>query len=355
MCVIAIAEKTRPTPEQVAAMFEQNSDGCGFAWREKKGDETRVRWEKGLMTLEEAQKQCAELPLPFVAHFRIQTVGGKRAALCHPFPILKEVPLDLKGSTNGFVLFHNGHWNSWRNSVLEAVWKTGYKIPSGKWSDSRAMAWSAAHFGVAILEFIDEKSAVISPEKLELTGKDWIDYEEKGLWVSNTNWTHRLKKVGVDNVHNRFRSGNVGLENAEGWKPTESRGNLKRFCKKSDCTKDRLEGKELCQRHQDEKDLITNKSKNNDDIALRLLTDPAYKGGGPAGKDPFDVLGKMWENKEISKKQYKKIRRKMEGMISKQAKRKIKMAKKQKHLGSPREQVAKLLPMMNSNEPLRVH
>lgn len=362
MCVIAIAEKTRPTPEQVAAMFEQNSDGCGFAWREKKGNETRVKWEKGLFNLETAQKLCAELPLPFIAHFRIQTVGGKRAALCHPFPVLKEVPLDLKGSTNGFVLFHNGHWNSWRNSVLEAVWKTGFKIPSGKWSDSRAMAWSAAHFGVAILEFIDEKSVVISPDKIELTGKDWNDLDEKGIWFSNTNWVHRLKKVGVDNLHNRFPDGaserTVGLggPNIEGWKPTSVSSHLNKYCKHGPCVQSRLEGMDYCKKHQDERDLQYNKKvKTGDDLAIQLLADPANKGGGPAGDSPFDQLANLWQKGDISKKQYKKVRKKMERLLHKRNLKQVKSNKRQKRLGTPHKQVSALFPMMNSNVNLPKH
>jgi len=103
-----------------------------------------------LIDLKEAQELIAKAPLPFVCHFRIQTVGGKKAGLCHPFPVHDDVTLALKGETEGFVLFHNGHWGQWRSSVMEAVFKGQLKLPKGKWSDSRAMAWSAAQF---VLQF----------------------------------------------------------------------------------------------------------------------------------------------------------------------------------------------------------
>lgn len=371
MCVIAIAETKRPTPEQVAAMYEANNDGCGFAYRyQDEKDKTRVRWEKGLMTLEQAQKFCAELPLPFVAHFRIQTVGGKKAQLCHPFPILKDVPLDLKGSTDGFVLFHNGHWGTWRNSCLEAVWKTGFKLPSGKWSDSRAMAWSAAHFGTAILEFIDEKSVAFSPEKVDLTGKDWD--EEDGVWYSNKNWKRCLKtKVGVDsNVHGSFRSdaGNVGLDRhvgGNGWRPTSASEAASRICKYGPCVKNREGSSEFCKGHQGEaKTKGGNLSgavateNNHDDLAVRLLADSGFKGGGPVGDGPFEKLLTMRKEKEISGKQYKRTRKKMDKMIFKRERKLEKIAKKQKSLvqrATPQEHVSKLSLSKSSSPSLSVH
>lgn len=370
MCVIFIAESKRPTPEQVAAMYEANGDGCGFAYRindgldkDKNPINPRVRWEKGLMTLAEAQKMAAELPLPYVGHCRIQTVGGKKAALCHPFPILKNVPLDLKGTTNGFVLFHNGHWGSWRTSVLEAVWKTGAQIPSGKWSDSRAMAWSAAHFGTAILEFIDEKSVAYSADKVDLTGKDWD--EEDGVWYSNKNWKRCLPNktggvVGINNSHGSFRSGDGRMGHVADWRPTSATEQANRICKFGSCVKDRVQGKEFCKVHQEDqekkdKDRITNTAHKNDDLAVRLLADSGFKGGGPVGDGPFDRLGKMWQEKEISKKQYKKARKKMEKMISKRAHKQDKARKKSKRPLLPHLTSSKLSPCKNSSESLSVH
>ena len=196
ICVICIAEKTRPSPAQVEAMYEQNKDGVGIAWREK----NQVKWVKGLLSLEEAQTLCSETPLPYVVHFRIQTVGGKRAALCHPFPVEQDVPLDLNGTTNGYVLFHNGHWSDWRKCTLESLFgaKSKIELPKGKWSDSRAMAFAAALFGVNILDFIDEKSVAFGPKTLGaqscfISGSGWQD--KNGLWFSNLNWEGRVYMI----------------------------------------------------------------------------------------------------------------------------------------------------------------
>lgn len=180
MCVIAIADEVRPTDEQVGKMFDVNPAGAGIAWREK----GVVRWKKGL-ELDEVTELCAKVPMPYVVHFRIPSVGGKTPFLCHPFPVTPEVPLELQGTTKGFVLFHNGHWGRWRESTLEAAVRSNTKVPGGKWSDTRAMAFHAHIYGSGILEMIDEKSVMFGPDKVEVFGA-WS--KEGGLWVSNRGW-----------------------------------------------------------------------------------------------------------------------------------------------------------------------
>lgn len=161
-----------------------------MAWRE----DGFVKWEKGL-NLEQMKLKCATLPIPFIAHFRIASCGGKKDALCHPFPIERNVSLATKGQTKGFVLFHNGHWAPWKDRVMEAMRFTPWKVPAGKWSDTRALAWYAAHHGLGALEFIDEKVAILGPNKgdLEIFGttgstNGWSLVEE--VWASNTFFQH---------------------------------------------------------------------------------------------------------------------------------------------------------------------
>lgn len=211
MCVIFIADKKRPTEDMIQKGFETNPSGAGIAWRETKDT---VQWAKGL-DLEEVQLLAAKVPMPFVVHFRIPTCGGDRPSLCHPFPVDVNSTLALEGSTKGFVLFHNGHWTKWRESMLETLIRKGVKMPNGKWSDSRAMAWTAAHYDINVLELIDEKSVVISPTQIEIFGTGWTQAND--CYVSNTHWQYR--------TGNRY----VG-----------------QMCKTRTCTKTRLGNTDYC-------------------------------------------------------------------------------------------------------------
>lgn len=187
MCVIIVADDKRPSADMVTAAFDANPSGGGGAWRHNKA----VVWKKGLDV--EAMKELAEtLPLPFILHFRIPSCGGPFKELCHPFPVDKQSTLALEGSTKGFVLFHNGHWNSWKFDTKEMAIKGGIQLPHGKYSDSRAMAVLAANFGHGILEFIDEKTVVFGPGKGEIyftRGTDWKEVD--GIWCSNDFFVNR--------------------------------------------------------------------------------------------------------------------------------------------------------------------
>lgn len=187
MCVILIAPNDRPCPEMVEAAYLTNEKGAGAAWRE----DGRVHWKKGLLSLEEMQELAVNLPLPYVLHFRIPTCGGARKDLAHPFPIDPTLPNTLEGDTDGFVLFHNGHWTRWRESMLETVHNTSCKLPNGKWSDSRAMAWSASIYGLSYLDLLDEKYVAFGPnqEDIEVSTFGWTVVE--GIWASNLGWQHK--------------------------------------------------------------------------------------------------------------------------------------------------------------------
>ena len=187
MCVIVIARTTRPAENMIEACYEANNAGAGIAWR----DGGKVKWSKGL-TVGEIQDLCKTVPLPYVAHFRIPTCGGPTKEMCHPFPIDPRTTLQLKGSTEGFVLFHNGHWADYKKVAFESAVKGKIKIPPGRWSDSRAMAWVASLYGLGALDFIDEKVCAFGPNQgdLQIYGNGWSTTEE-GLLVSNEFWKAR--------------------------------------------------------------------------------------------------------------------------------------------------------------------
>ena len=186
-------------------MFDANPAGAGIAWRE----EGWVRWEKGL-DLKQIQELVLRVPMPFIAHFRIPSCGGKSLDLCHPFPIHKEVSLALSGKTKDWVLFHNGHWGAWKTTALEAAIKKGqFKLPIGKWTDSRAMAWLANVYGQGILDLIDEKVAVLGPEPNQMevwqgTG-GWHKVDD--VYVSNKGWEYR--SVNTSHGTGHFNRGHV--------------------------------------------------------------------------------------------------------------------------------------------------
>ena len=198
MCVIAVVEddKKRPSGREINAMWEANDHGGGVAWREK----GKVFWKKGL-TLPEMHQYLRELPVPFVSHFRISSIEKPpNKLLTHPFLVSKDTPLLLEGSTKGQVLFHNGHWGEWESQSKTWLAQSAGKIqpPLGKWSDSRAMAFWAAHFGLGIFEGkpwgIDERVIILGPgpEDLDYFGKDWKTYN--GYVVSNEWWLSKLKR-----------------------------------------------------------------------------------------------------------------------------------------------------------------
>lgn len=194
MCVITIVEgPRRPTEVEIKAMWDSNKYGGGLAFREKGG----VSWEKAL-SLEQMQKRNTELPFPYVLHFRIPSSGGDTTQLCHPFPVTRTVSLDFKGHTKGEVLFHNGTWSEWHSQSKQWLAASMGKIKAlpGPWSDSRAMAFWAYHFGDQIFEVpelwgIREKVVLFTPSgEIKVYGEGWSEVD--GLVVSNEGWCFRV-------------------------------------------------------------------------------------------------------------------------------------------------------------------
>lgn len=187
MCVIMVVNKdVRPSDEMISQAFAANKFGAGAAWR----DAGMVHWKKG-MKEDEIQDVNRILPFPYVLHFRVPSSGTSVIPnMCHPFPITRTVPLALEGKIKGMVLFHNGFWAGWKQEIKTAAFQGGYKIPTGAWSDTRGLAWIAAHVGNGILEFIDEKVIVFGPDTLENFGSGWT--LERGVWVSNTHWMPKI-------------------------------------------------------------------------------------------------------------------------------------------------------------------
>ena len=291
MCVIAIAETVRPTPEAVEKMFNANDHGAGLAWREDNPTEggVEVHFKKNL-DLDELQELAASLPLPYVMHCRISSVGGRRADLCHPFPVDTEAPMFLEGTTGGFVLFHNGHWNRWKDTALEASIRFPAKVPTGKWSDTRAIAWLASLYGLGICEMIDEKVVAFSPDRIEVFGTGWSQVDD--IWVSNEFWKHQNT-----------------------WRNTNRRGDTSTgMCRFGNCTAStNLDVDKRCPLHPLHPASVAASSQNPDGkTTTGAISGIDAAAGGAQPKGPFEAIKtaeKLFAEGIITAKELKKARR----------------------------------------------
>lgn len=205
MCVIFVADTTRPTADELQQAAVQNQDGIGVAWKdEQKGF---VRWLKGL-TLTQVQEMAQSLPLPYAIHFRFATIGGKSEYLAHPFPIEYKVRLELKGRTDRGLLMHNGTWSQWDANIPKKA------LNKGLWSDSRGIAWLLARAGSdkafeeLLVDHIPGKFAHIKYDGIETYGG--FDVVRPGLTASNLYWRRS------NYVHQHYRSGAANYVDTRG-------------------------------------------------------------------------------------------------------------------------------------------
>lgn len=209
MCVIALInnEESRPSETMIDMMWDRNKDGAGLAWREQQSDNTNlVCWEKGLMGaagLERVKKLAAELPTPYIMHFRIATIGGVKPLMTHPFIVDERGINTLKGKTPGYVLFHNGTYRSWETDVKALALNTGTRLPAGKWSDSRAIAWIMSVIGNGYMELLsDQRGLAFGPTGSDIfVGSDgWKEVEDPEtkvkIWCSNDHFFTTGRSTG---------------------------------------------------------------------------------------------------------------------------------------------------------------
>lgn len=288
MCVIFICDKKRPSLDMIEKAWDANDHGAGIAWREDsdviddRGKPRKlVHWMKGL-DYPTVKELVNEVPLPFVVHFRIASCGGTRPALTHPFPIEVDVPQTMEGDTFGHVLFHNGHWSKWEEQLFDIARNFREKIPSGKWSDSRALAWFAAHYGVAALECVKEKIVAFSPEEIEIFSNGtpqganaWQEIE--GVMCSNSFFQTRGQGGWVGTGH-----GNLG--NYAGT-----------MCRDRSCTRKDIDTDGYCPAHQDQKPAQlrakhVEKHTEKEACQERVLQVKPETTGGSSTETPFGVV-----------------------------------------------------------------
>lgn len=214
MCVIVLVdnEESRPSNVMIDMMWDKNNHGGGAAWRKDDHGTIKVCWEKGLMAeagLVRMKELASSLPIPYVLHMRIATIGGIKQNMTHPFPIDQRGMNDLKGETTGYVLFHNGTFREWDKEARSLAISTGIAIPAGKWSDSRAMAWICSIIGNGFMELLtDQKGIAFGPDGTDLfTGANGWDQvldpvTNEKVWCSNSNFLPQGRNGNGNNFYN---------------------------------------------------------------------------------------------------------------------------------------------------------
>ena len=311
MCVIMLVtnDKIRPTRVMVEKAFEYNGDGVGFAYREGNTRENReVVWKKGFeeKDLEEVFKLSQELPVPYVVHFRAASIGDICKQLTHPFPVDVNTGLAIQGKTKGYVLFHNGHWSSWNDKLLEVSIKSANRLPRGKWSDSRAMAWLSSVIGDGFMEFLPEQKGVLfGPNDYDVfTGKDgWKKVND--VWCSNDYFMTRSRVSSF---------------------PTDGWGN--RVCRFGQCQSHNVDNRGYCPLHKDgilRKDGVTAIDHSGTGGSSGVTPFPQVAEGTIISMELVEKLHKKTNDKGkrlLSKNMYKEMKKqheRMEGKDPKQA------------------------------------
>jgi hypothetical protein len=221
MCVIIACPKNLPSLEILKTCEENNKDGGGIAYPK----DGMIYYEKGL-DAKEIHRHLLKLKnvRPAVIHFRISTVGGKSTGLCHPFPIDVQAGTGKRGIAEA-VLFHNGHWTKWKETLTSAFLGKGAKVPKGDWSDSRAMAWLLGNYGIEMMDFLEifrDRIAILGKnKKIKLYG----EFEEKdGIYYSNTYWDRGKSSFPIysGGSYNNWPSRNCHWDSEKGnWVPNK--------------------------------------------------------------------------------------------------------------------------------------
>jgi hypothetical protein len=174
MCVILVCpENIRPGKAAIAACHRANPDGAGVAWREN----GKVLWMKGLSPCD-VEDLISVLPGEIVIHFRWASVGAVTPKLCHPFPVTARATTRLSGHART-VLFHNGTWDRWRESLYTMPHR---RMAAGPLSDTRVAASLVDYHGFDMIDRLPGRWVLFDRDFTELYG-DWHQWD--GMRASN--------------------------------------------------------------------------------------------------------------------------------------------------------------------------
>jgi hypothetical protein len=193
--MILLAKDRRLTPEEIKMAYDFNPEGLGIAWLNLKGDLCYYK-SADKIALDNVCSLASIVPLPYIVHSRLATVGNKSDNLCHPFPI----PIWNKNNPRS-LFFHNGTIKNWKKIlflfVLKHFLKFIFFLPFyikmflfEKWSDSKAIALMLSFCSSKdeMLELLDnlhrndhDVFALFSKEDINL----WGMAEKNGIEVSD--------------------------------------------------------------------------------------------------------------------------------------------------------------------------
>jgi hypothetical protein len=201
MCVIVAVPKGAQdiSHQEFKRAANYHDDGYGIAYQHK----GRIKYWK---TLKPGDKEADfRPPKPYIMHFRMATVGGEDAKLCHPF-VVDHSSRPKKHGMADRVMFHNGHLHHWEELALAAYSSIG-RLPKGPYSDSRAVAMMLGRFGENIFDI----DGIISGQKyalfenngdFKLFGRGWVKGDD-GVYRSNEshlNYHYGWADSAYDNI-----------------------------------------------------------------------------------------------------------------------------------------------------------
>lgn len=168
------------TKEVLKNCYDNNSDGCGFAYinTDRRG-KRRLKIKKTLSfkTFWDQYSKAVSLApdSPFIIHFRIKTHGPINIENCHPFRIDKNHVFIHNGTIKGMTSDKDrSDTNRFNIDYLR-------KLPKGWW-DNEGIINMISHiidYGKVVLMNIDGDVQICNEKK-----GDWVD----GVWFSNTSY-----------------------------------------------------------------------------------------------------------------------------------------------------------------------
>jgi predicted glutamine amidotransferase len=191
MCVIVYSYLGKKEKEEnIKRMFEHNSDGIGFAYKEKN---QIIVVKKGFMKLDEFLEFYRQFKegTEHAIHFRLASSGTVAPEFTHPFPLDKIQIPPQNNYQSCKVLFHNGHIEYYPLLVHILPFfskEQRKKLLSLKFSDTYILSLYISIFQVPdLLEHLKSKFLLFS-KKTKIYGS-WE--KEDFFYYSNTSWKPR--------------------------------------------------------------------------------------------------------------------------------------------------------------------
>ena len=344
MCVILVSTETlRPTESQIAKAFRRNGDGAGMAWLEpaEDGDGMEVVWKKGIEDLNELQELVATVPLPFITHCRIASIGKVCPELTHPFEISEWADNALEGRSKKGVLFHNGTWHKWDDMLLTSAVRFAMPIPRGRWNDTRALAFLGHLYGPGLYELMpDQKIAIITPEYgVEVFHPDkWKAID--GILASNDAWVHEY--AGNFKQSHSHQGPVGGGQQTPSTTYSSSRDVERKPCDFGNCKNQAIYGRDFCTEHISlDKNVVTGQM-------THLTPKGDTQSPGPNERSPFEIRCHKMVGRapEMVFNVAKRVHESMDGRLSKNAWKRVQKAVEeelQRRKQEPREKSTTIL------------